>query len=73
MKANIIGSSAAITDVLNLVSRVAGNDVTVLITGESGTGKEMVAETIVQQSPLSPVIRTVTSLPATLLTRMLPF
>ncbi len=51
MKANIIGSSAAITDVLNLVSRVAGNDVTVLITGESGTGKEMVAETIVQQSP----------------------
>ncbi|MBU1108059.1 MAG: sigma-54 dependent transcriptional regulator [Candidatus Riflebacteria bacterium] len=51
MKANIIGSSKAITDVLNLVSRVAGNDVTVLITGESGTGKEMVAETIVQQSP----------------------
>lgn len=51
MKANIIGSSTAITDVLNLVSRVAGNDVTVLITGESGTGKEMVAEAIVQQSP----------------------
>ncbi|EKD82018.1 MAG: hypothetical protein ACD_39C01520G0002 [uncultured bacterium] len=51
MKANIIGSSTATTDVLNLVSRVAGNDVTVLITGESGTGKEMVAETIVQQSP----------------------
>lgn len=51
MKANIIGSSKAITDVLNLVGRVAGNDVTVLITGESGTGKEMVAEAIVQQSP----------------------
>lgn len=51
MKANIIGSSAAIAGVLNLVSRVAGNDVTVLITGESGTGKEMVAEAIVQQSP----------------------
>jgi len=51
MKSKIIGSSQVITDVLNLVSRVAGNDVTVLITGESGTGKEMVAEAIVQQSP----------------------
>lgn len=51
MKAKIIGSSDAIKDVLDLVSKVAGNDVTVLITGESGTGKEMVAETILQQSP----------------------
>lgn len=51
MKAKIIGSSAAIRDVLDLVSKVAGNDVTVLITGESGTGKEMVAETILQLSP----------------------
>ena len=50
MKAKIIGSSAAIKDVLDLVSKVAGNDVTVLITGESGTGKEMVAETIQQLS-----------------------
>lgn len=51
MKAKIIGSSTAIRDVLDLVSKVAANDVTVLITGESGTGKEMVAETILQQSP----------------------
>lgn len=51
MKAKIIGSSDAIKDVLDLVSKVAGNDVTVLITGESGTGKKMVAETILQQSP----------------------
>ena len=51
MKAKIIGSSDAIKEVLDLVSKVAGNDVTVLITGESGTGKEMVAETILQQSP----------------------
>ncbi len=51
MKAKIIGSSDTMKDVLDLVSKVAGNDVTVLITGESGTGKEMVAETILQQSP----------------------
>jgi transcriptional regulator with GAF, ATPase, and Fis domain len=51
MKAQIIGTSKAIKDVLDLVSKVAVNDVTVLITGESGTGKEMVAETIVRQSP----------------------
>lgn len=50
MKAQIIGNSNAIKDVLSLVSKVAVNDVTVLITGESGTGKEMVAETIFQQS-----------------------
>ena len=46
MKKKIIGSSKAITEVLDLVSKVAGNDVTVLITGESGTGKEMVATAI---------------------------
>lgn len=51
MKAQIIGNSDAIKDVLSLVSKVAINDVTVLITGESGTGKEMVAETIFRQSP----------------------
>ena len=51
MKAQIIGTSKAIKDVLDLVSKVAVNDVTVLITGESGTGKEMVADNIVRQSP----------------------
>ena len=51
MEAKIIGSSKAIKSVLDLVSRVAQNDVTVLITGESGTGKEMVAQAIVQLSP----------------------
>lgn len=50
MKAQIIGSSKAIKDVMSLVGKVAENDVTVLITGESGTGKEMVAQTVVQQS-----------------------
>ena len=50
MKKAIIGSSKAITEVLDLVSKVAGNDVTVLITGESGTGKEMVATAINNES-----------------------
>ena len=50
MKKKIIGSSKAITEVLDLVSKVAGNDVTVLITGESGTGKEMVATAINSES-----------------------
>ena len=50
MKKKIIGSSKAIQSVLDLVSKVAGNDVTVLITGESGTGKEMVATAINSES-----------------------
>ncbi len=51
MENRIIGTSAATQEVLSLISKVAGNDVTVLITGESGTGKEMVAQTIFEQSP----------------------
>lgn len=50
IKKRIIGSSRAISGVLDLVSKVAGNDVTVLITGESGTGKEMVATAINSES-----------------------
>lgn len=50
MKKKIIGSSKAISEVLDLVSKVAGNDVTVLITGESGTGKEMIATAINSES-----------------------
>jgi DNA-binding NtrC family response regulator len=43
---NIIGTSAALRDVLETVSKVATTDSTVLITGESGTGKELVARAI---------------------------
>ena len=43
---NIIGTSAALRDVLETVSKVAVTDSTVLITGESGTGKELVARAI---------------------------
>ncbi|MGA2740548.1 MAG: sigma 54-interacting transcriptional regulator [Bryobacteraceae bacterium] len=42
----IIGSSAALKNVLKQVSIVAPTDSTVLILGETGTGKEMVARAI---------------------------
>lgn len=42
----IVGKSAAIQTVLNLVSKVAGTDANILIYGESGTGKELVAQAI---------------------------
>ena len=42
----VVGSSAAIRETLDVIDRVAGSDVTVLITGESGTGKELVARAL---------------------------
>jgi two-component system, NtrC family, response regulator AtoC len=42
----LIGSSAALRKVLNLIGQVAITDSTVLVTGESGTGKELVAAAI---------------------------
>ena len=46
----IIGSSAAMAKVWDLVDRVAETDATVLITGESGTGKELVARALHDRS-----------------------
>src|SRR5262249_22922 len=46
----IIGRSAAMQDVYKAIGRVAGQDVTVLITGESGTGKELVARALYHHS-----------------------
>ena len=43
---NVVGDSAQIRAVLNLVGRVSRSDATVLITGESGTGKELIAKGI---------------------------
>ncbi len=42
----IIGSSPGITDLYNVLERVADTPTTVLITGESGTGKELVARAL---------------------------
>ena len=43
---NIIGRSAAMQEVFDLIRRVADSPVSVLITGESGTGKELVARAL---------------------------
>jgi DNA-binding NtrC family response regulator len=42
----LLGGSAPMRQVIELVGTVAGSDATVLITGESGTGKEVVARAI---------------------------
>lgn len=48
---NIIGESAPMQKVLEMVHRVAETDATVLIRGESGTGKEVIARAIHACSP----------------------
>ncbi len=47
---DIIGTSPAMNKVFDTIRRVAGSDISVLVTGESGTGKELVARAIHQQS-----------------------
>ena len=49
----LFGSCPAMLEVYKEIGRVAGQDVTVLITGESGTGKELVARAIYQHSARS--------------------
>lgn len=48
----IIGESAPIQEVLRLIGKVGPTDKPVLIQGESGTGKELVAQALVEASPL---------------------
>ena len=43
---NMVGSSHAMQEVFNMVSKVCRSNATVLIRGESGTGKELVAQAI---------------------------
>jgi len=47
---NMVGESAAMRQVYQLISKVAPTDSTVLISGESGTGKELAARAIHQNS-----------------------
>ena len=47
---DVIGESAAMARVFELVRRVGESDATVLITGESGTGKELVARALHRRS-----------------------
>lgn len=42
----MVGKSPALLEIFKTVGRVAGRDVSVLVTGESGTGKELVARAI---------------------------
>jgi DNA-binding NtrC family response regulator len=48
---SMVGTSAAMRQVYELIAKVAGSDTTVLIRGESGTGKELVARAIHDRSP----------------------
>lgn len=43
---NIVGSSDAITNVLEMIEKVSTSDSTILVKGESGTGKELVAKAV---------------------------
>jgi DNA-binding NtrC family response regulator len=46
----IIGSSLAMSHVMDMIEKVAATDANVLITGENGTGKELIAKEIHRRS-----------------------
>jgi DNA-binding NtrC family response regulator len=50
VKSGLVAESAAMRSVLEIVSKVAASDSTILIRGESGTGKERIARLIHYQS-----------------------
>ncbi len=47
----LVGSSAAMKDVREMIDRIASTNSTVLISGDSGTGKELAARAIHRRSP----------------------
>ncbi len=48
---DLVGESAAVKKLLEMIARVAPTDLTVLVLGESGTGKELVARALHRNSP----------------------
>ncbi len=51
MERELIGESKPMKQVIDMISKIAAADTTVLITGESGTGKEVAARAIHENSP----------------------
>ncbi len=51
LQGELLGASAQMREVRELVGRFADTDVTVLVRGESGTGKELVARAVHDASP----------------------
>ncbi len=47
---NLVGRNARMQEIYTLITRIADNNATVLLSGESGTGKEVLARAIHQQS-----------------------
>ncbi len=47
----ILGASPVMQDVFRKVQKVAGTDISVLVTGETGTGKELIARELHNRSP----------------------
>jgi two-component system response regulator GlrR len=50
-RSEILGSSAAVRDLLEKAAKVAASQASVLVRGESGTGKELLARAIHRHSP----------------------
>ncbi len=47
---NLVGRNSRMQEIYALISRIADNNATILLSGESGTGKEVLARAIHQQS-----------------------